>query len=484
MTDDARPPVCAPRNRRWMLAAAILASALGFIDGTVVAIALPAIRESLNASLAQAQWINNAYMLPLSALILAGGALGDRFGLVRVFGAGIAVFLLGSAATALAPTPEAMIAARALKGAGAAAMVPGSLALVARAYPRAERGRAIGLWAAASALTTAGGPVIGGLILSAGGEWTWRLVFALNLPLGAIALWLLHSKAEPDPGRPEAPVDWPGAVLATLGLFALAWGLTRPGQWPVSAAGIGIFALFLLWQARAPAPMMPLDLFRSRAFAAANGLTFALYFALSTMIFFVPMALIGGWGVSEAAASVAFAPLALCVGAFSGLAGRVADRIGPAPPILAGALTVAAGYAAFAATAPAAEFWTRSLPALALTGLGMSMLVAPLSTAVMISVPDARAGAASGVNNAVTRMAGLIAVAAMGGVAAARYHAAGGPASFGTESAAAGHMAASTAALATLAWIAAALAALAAPIAWLGLRAGGAAAQASSSASQ
>lgn len=482
----ARLPICAPRDRSWMLAAAILASSLGFIDNSVVAIALPAIRDSLNASLAQAQWINNAYMLPLSALILAGGALGDRFGLVRVFGAGIAVFLLGSAATALAPTPETMIAARAFKGMGAAAMVPGSLALVARAYPREERGRAIGLWAAASALTTAGGPVIGGLILSAGDEWTWRLVFALNLPLGAIAMWILASKAQPDRGRPDAPVDWTGAALATSGLLALAWGLTRPGQWPLAVAGLAIFGAFLAWQARAPAPMMPLSLFRSRAFSAANALTFALYFALSTMLFYLPMALIGGWGVSEAAAATAFAPLALLVGTLSGPAGRVADRIGPAPPIVMGALTAAAGYAALALTAPEANYWGRALPALGLVGLGMAMLVAPLSAAVMGAVEDTQAGAASGVNNAVARMSGLIAVAAMGGVAATAYRAAEGPASFGATAGAAGHLGATSAAIATLAWIAAALALCAALVGWLGLRVGHprSQAQASSSASQ
>jgi EmrB/QacA subfamily drug resistance transporter len=484
MPAAARPPICAAEDRRWMLAAAILASALGFIDSSVVAIALPAIRDSLNASLAQAQWINNAYMLPLSALILAGGALGDRFGLVRVFGAGIGVFLLGSAVTALAPTPETMIAARALKGMGAAAMVPGSLALVARAYPREERGRAIGLWAAASALTTAGGPVIGGLILSAGGDWSWRLVFALNLPLGAVALWILVTRSQPDPGRPGTPVDWAGAALATGGLLALAWGLTRPEQWPLSLAGLAIFAAFVAWQARAPAPMMPLALFRSRAFSAANGLTFALYFALSTMLFYVPMALIGGWGVSEAAAATAFAPLALLVGTLSGPAGRVADRIGPAPPIVAGALTAAAGYAAFALTAPQADFWGRALPSLALVGLGMAMLVAPLSAAVMGAVEDAQAGAASGVNNAVTRMSGLIAVAAMGGVAAAAYGAADGPASFGEAATAAGHTGATSAALATLAWTACALALGAAAVGWLGLRDVQPGSQASSSASQ
>ena len=224
--DAHRPSFCHPAARPWILAAAILASAMGFIDGSVTAIALPAMREGLGATLAQATWINNAYLLPLSALILVGGAIGDRYGVARVFGAGIAVFVLASVLVALSPTPGTLIAARALKGVGAALMVPGSLAIIAKAYPREERGRAIGVWAASAAVTTAMGPVIGGALLSWLGPEAWRIVFALNLPLGLAALWILWRRTGQDAASSDEAVDWLGGALATLGLGLLAWSLT------------------------------------------------------------------------------------------------------------------------------------------------------------------------------------------------------------------------------------------------------------------
>ena len=478
-----RSPVCDPEDRAWLLAAAILASALGFIDGSVVSIALPAIRESLGAGLREAQWVSNAYLIPLSALILAGGALADRFGLVRVFALGIGLFLVASAATALAPTPEALIAARAAKGVGAALMVPGSLALVARAYPRSERGRAIGLWAAASALTTAAGPVLGGLALSLGGPEMWRWVFAVNLPVGAVTLWILRARAIADPGRPGAPVDWAGAALATAGLGGLAFGLTQPGQGVWALAGLAVLGLFIAWEARSPAPMMPLGLFGRRVFAAANLLTFALYFALSAMLFFLPMGVIAGWGVSEFSASLAFLPLTLLVGGLSRPVGRLADEIGPARPILGGTALVAAGYALFAATVPAMAYWSLVLPAMTVAALGMALVVAPLSTAVMGAVTDAESGTASGINNAVSRMAGLVAVAAMGSVAAAAYARAGGTESFGAAAPGAAHLDGTNAALSAVGWASAALAAISGVVGWIGLGRQPPA-QASSSASQ
>ncbi|MGL5009690.1 MAG: MFS transporter, partial [Paracoccaceae bacterium] len=216
--DTAPVSICAPEARKWVLLTAILASSLGFIDGSVVAIALPAMRASLGASLAEAQWFANAYLLVLSAFILAGGALGDRFGTARVFGAGIGIFVLGSVLCAVAPTPETLIAARAVKGLGAALMVPGSMAIIGKAYPREMRGRAIGTWSAASAITTALGPIIGGAVLTLGPDWAWRLIFAVNLPLGGIALWLLFTRVVPDRGQPGVPIDLLGAVLATVGL--------------------------------------------------------------------------------------------------------------------------------------------------------------------------------------------------------------------------------------------------------------------------
>ncbi|UXN74746.1 MFS transporter [Devosia sp. A8/3-2] len=280
--------IAALQSRHFVLIAAIPASSMGFIDGSVISIAIPAIRADLGATLADAQWISNGYLLFLSALILLGGAAGDRFGLRTTFGWGIVAFVLASMVCALAPTPLVLVVARAVQGAGAAFMVPGSLAIIAKAYPREERGKAIGIWAAASSLTSIAGPIIGGFVLTAFGDWSWRLVFAINLPLGGIALALLWFKVRAD--RPEAGrrLDVVGAALATLALMLIAYGLTgdgsesTPGLLHMAAfvgAGLVLGVIFLVWEARTTAPMLPLGLFANKAFSGANGLTFALYFA-------------------------------------------------------------------------------------------------------------------------------------------------------------------------------------------------------------
>ncbi|MEL6548654.1 MAG: MFS transporter [Pseudomonadota bacterium] len=465
-TDQAPQPsaalsFCAEKNRKLILTAAILASSLGFIDGTVVSIALPAMRASLEATLPQAQWFSNAYMLFLSALILAGGALGDRFGLARVFSIGIGAFILASLACAVAPTPEFMIVARALKGVGAALMVPGSLALISRAYPKAERGRAIGIWAAASALTTALGPIIGGLVLTAGGPEFWRWIFAINLPLGLLALWILRRAVKSDPAQEDHPVDWIGAGLATAGLGALAYGLTAlEGAGPaLPALGLSVLlmAAFLWHEARDPHPMMPLSLFADARFSAANLATFLLYAALGAMLFYLPMAVITAWEVTPIEASAAFAPLSIFISTLSTRMGSLADRYGPEPIIAIGAGIVALAYLATAVTAPLQSFWFATFPAMVLAGLGMAFVVAPLSAAVMGSVDDSETGAASGVNNAISRMASLVAIAAFGSLAAWSYGAAGGTLSFGGDETGPGHVAAVNAAFAAISYVAAAL---------------------------
>jgi EmrB/QacA subfamily drug resistance transporter len=463
------PGFCRERDRRFLLIAAILASALGFIDGTIIAIALPAMREGLGATLTQAQWINNGYLLPLSALILLGGALGDRFGVARAFGAGIVVFVAASLLCAVAPTPEAMIAGRALKGVGAAAMIPGSLALIARAYPRADRGRAIGIWAAASALTTALGPILGGLALSLGGPEVWRLLFAINLPLGALALWLLVRHVREDPAGQANPLDWIGAILISAALACLAYGLTAT-EGPVDYRPLSLAALFIAWflwrEARTPYPMVPLDLFRDRAFAAANLATFLIYFALSTVLFFLPMTMIAGWGTPEAVASAVFAPLSVFISTLSTVSGRLADKYGPGRLIGAGGMLVALAFAGLGVGVGTQDVWLGVLPATAAMGFGMALVVAPLSTAIMTSLPEERSGVASGINNAVSRVAGLIAVAVMGSLAATLYAGAGGTASFGAFSDSAGHAGAMTRAFAGLAWVTAALTGIGAALAW------------------
>ncbi len=431
-------------------------------------------RETLGASLPQAQWISNAYMLALSALILVGGGAGDRFGLARVFSIGIALFVAASLLCAAAPTASWLIAARTAQGCGAALMIPGSLALIARAYPEAERGRAIGIWAAASSLTTAAGPIIGGAALSFGGPEFWRAIFAVNLPLGLAAIWMIRRAVADDPGHAGHRLDIPGAALAVAGLGLLALSLTAGGDLPrrigLAAAGLLALAAFLRVEARSPAPMLDLALFRNRSFSAANVLTFFLYFSLSAITFFLPMLLIPAWGITELIATIAFAPLSVFIPLMSATAGRLSDRYGPARPIAAGSALVALAYAGLALTVGWRDFWTTLLPLMALMGFGMSLVVAPLSTAVMRGVAEGNTGAASGVNNAVSRVAGLVAVAAMGSVAALAYGAAGGPASYGDTLADPAHVTASGTAFAVIAWTTAAMAAASAVVAWIGLR--------------
>jgi EmrB/QacA subfamily drug resistance transporter len=480
---------CPQPQRRSVLIAAILASALGFIDGSVVSIAIPAIRADLGATLADAQWISNAYALTLSALILAGGAAGDNFGLRRTFVAGIALFVAASLACAVAPGAASLILARAVQGIGAAIMVPGSLAIIAKAYPKKERGRAIGIWAAASALTTALGPVVGGLVLSAFDDSVWRVIFAINLPLGGVAVYLLLAKVPADRPAEKRKLDLGGAAIASIGLGALAYGLTAlsaegaessTGRSLASiVAGLGVFAGFIFWERRQRYPMVDLSLFRTGAFTGANVATFFLYFALSGILFYLPMLLIAGWGLSEAETGLIFLPLSAAIALLSGPVGKLSDRIGPRLPIAAGSLIVAAAFAGLAAAVGAGYhgFWTAIFPAMVLLGFGMALVVSPLSTAIMTAVEDNDTGAASGINNAVSRMAGLLAVAALGGVAAFRYAAVlgnttnvpgfGEPAANLSMEIDAVRLAASDAAFSAVAWVTAGLCVLSAIVAWM-----------------
>ncbi len=420
------PGFCPPESRPWVLAAAILASSMGFIDGSVVSLAMPAIRADLGATLTDAQWIGNSYMLFLSALVLLGGAAGDVFGVRNIFAAGIVLFMATSAACALAPDAQALILMRGAQGIGAALMVPGSLAIIAKSYPAAERGRAIGIWAATSSLTTALGPFLGGMLLTFGEDWMWRLIFAINVPTGLIALTILFRRVHRDRPAAGRRLDVPGAVLATAGLGLFAWGLTDLGVAPderlaspvaMLAAGGVLFALFVIWQRMAAAPMVKLGLFRSKAFAGANVFTLVLFFAFNAILFFLPMTVITGWRASELESSLLVLPLSVAIGLLSGYAGRLADRIGPRLPLTVGALLMATCHALLALTMPLMMLWQVTFPVLLLQALGMAMLVSPLSTAVMLATPDEDTGLASGVNNALARVAGLFAIAALGSVA-------------------------------------------------------------------
>jgi len=423
MTQPTDTPFVAPNQRIFVLVAAILASSMGFIDGSVISIATPAIRADLGATLADAQWVSNAYLLLLSSVLLLGGAAGDRFGIRNVFAGGIILFVVASLACAIAPNATTLIAARAVQGLGAAFMVPSSLAIIAKAYPKAERGSAIGIWSSASSFFTIAGPVIGGLVLTSLGDWSWRLVFAVNLPLGIGALALLFLKIPADKPDADRRLDVGGAILGTGALLLLALALTGEDTDITLriVLGLGGFVLagaFLWWESRTKAPMVPLQLFRDKAFSGAQGLTFALYFSLAAITFYLPTVLIAGWGVSPAEVSIVLLPLGIILTILSPFAGKFSDRFGPGPMIAAGSVLVALAFLGLGLFVSTHSVWFMVLPMMILFGLGMSLVVSPLSTAVMTSVNDRDTGTASGINNAVARVAGLFAVATMGGLGA------------------------------------------------------------------
>jgi EmrB/QacA subfamily drug resistance transporter len=421
---------CPAPDRPFVLAATILASAMAFIDGSVVTIALPVLQRDLGAGLAELQWVVNGYTLFLGALILIGGAAGDRLGRRRVFVWGIAVFAAASLACALAPGAPALIAARAVQGVGAALMVPQSLAIIAASFPAEVRGRAIGTWAGASAITTALGPAVGGLLIDTLG---WRSAFWINLPLSVAAVWLAlryvrESRAEAEPG----PLDVAGAALAVAACGLATLGLTRlaepetagPAAGLLIAAGAVAGVLFVGAERRAAAPLVPLALFRVRTFAGANVMTLFLYGALTGVMFLLPFELIGRRGLTAAEVGLTLMPLGLIIGLLARRMGALADRIGARPLLVGGSVLVALAAAGLAAGADG--FVAGVAAPVVVLSAGMAMVVAPLTTVVMNAAPDRLSGAASGVNNAASRVAGLFAVALVGALAALVFGAAAG----------------------------------------------------------
>ena len=426
MEASARPSAA---QKRLVLIAAILGSSVVFIDSTVVNVALPAIEEDLGGGLAGQQWVSNAYLVTLSALILIGGSLGDIFGEKRIFSLGVVGFGVTSLLCAIAPTIEVLVLGRALQGVFGALLTPAALAIIVATFDEDERGGAVGSWTAWAGIGTVLGPLIGGQLVDAA---SWRWIFAINLPLVAIDLVLINRAMPPTRPRPaDARVDYPGAIMCAVGLAAFTFGLIRQpeGGWgdptvfvPL-VGGVVLLVAFLLYEARASHPMLPLSLFRRRNFAAANAETLLVYAGLGLVFFFLVLFLQQVAGYSALEAGVTGLPVTIVMFVASKRFGALADRYGPRFFMAGGPLVGAVGLALLLGVGADVDYLTDLLPGLMLFALGLSLTVAPLTATVLADADERNAGIASGVNNAVARVASLVAIAAVGAVVAASFDA-------------------------------------------------------------
>ena len=416
-------PFMQQQSRNWILTATILGSSMAFIDGSAVSIALPVMQKSLSATMTDAQWIVDAYALVLASLLLAGGALGDHLGRTRVFDAGVVIFAAASVWCGMTPNARQLIAARTVQGLGAALFVPGSLAIITEVFPANERGKAIGTWSAMTSLGVIAGPLLGGWLVQA---ISWRAIFFINIPIAAATvLILILTKPEEAAERNNRPIDWIGTLLISGSLAALTYALIEaPAHrnhfdvvvYASFAVALAAFIAFVIQERRIGNPIVPPKMFRSRSFTAANVLTLLLYTALSSVTFLLPFNLIQLRGYSPAAAGAAFLPFVVTMSLLSRWSGALADRIGPRLPLIVGPLVAAAGCFLLALPGIGGSYWTTLFPGIQVLAIGVAIMVAPLTTTVMTSIDDEHeAGTASGINNALARVAGLLAIALFGG---------------------------------------------------------------------
>jgi EmrB/QacA subfamily drug resistance transporter len=415
--EDAGVAYASPAGR-WVLAISVLGSGIVFLDGTVVNVALPSIGDDFGAETSSLQWILNGYLLTLASLILLGGSLGDRYGRRRIFVIGVAWFTAASLLCAIAPSANALIAARLLQGVGGALLTPGSLAMIEASFKPGDRARAIGAWSGLGGVAAAIGPLLGGYLVEA---VSWRAIFLINVPIGVFVA-LMATRHVPETRDPSAParLDGLGALLAAIGLGGTTYALIEAPDKGLSggivlAAAAGVIALvsFLMVERRSPHPMMPLDLFRSRQFSAANLVTFVVYGALGGVFFLLVAFLQISAGYSPVAAGAASLPVTILMLLFSASSGALAQRIGARIPLTVGPLVIAAGMLLMGRIPADANYLTSVLPAVVVFGLGLTLVVAPVTATVLAAADSRHSGIASGINNAVSRVAGLLAVAVL-----------------------------------------------------------------------